>query len=86
MNTLLIDLSGWIGAFFLLIAYGLVSRKKVAGDAFSYQLMNAIGSILLIFNSFYYRAYPSVAVNCFWISIALITMFQHRQKAKKTSQ
>jgi hypothetical protein len=85
MNTLIVDISGWIGAILLLLAYGLVSRKKVAGDAISYQLLNAVGSIFLIVNSFYYKAYPSVAVNVFWISIALITMLQYRKKAKEAA-
>lgn len=85
MNTLIVDISGWIGAILLLLAYGLVSRKKVAGDAISYQLLNAVGSIFLIVNSFYYKAYPSVAVNVFWISIALITMLEYRKKAKEAA-
>jgi hypothetical protein len=85
MNILIVDISGWLGASLLLIAYGLVSRKRVAGDAISYQLLNVVGSTFLIVNTFYYKSYPSTAVNVFWISIALFTMLESRRKAKEAS-
>ncbi len=85
MNTLIVDISGWAGAFLLLFAYALVSRKKVAGDAFSYQLLNVVGSIFLIVNTFYYKAYPSTVVNIFWISIAVFTMMEARRKTKEAA-
>jgi hypothetical protein len=75
MNTqLLIDIIGWIGAASLLLAYFLVSRKQVQGDSFNYQLLNLAGGGFLILNSFYYGAFPSVAVNLVWIGIAILTL------------
>ena len=83
MNAqLLIDLLGWIGAACLLLAYFLVSRKKLAGDALNYQLLNLAGGGLLTINSFYYGAFPSVAVNVIWIGIALFTLNNRRGNKK----
>jgi hypothetical protein len=67
----LIDVLGWIGAIALLIAYLLVSTKKVEGDSTGYQLLNVVGSIFLIINTFHYGAYPSGALNIFWMAIGL---------------
>lgn len=73
-----IDIAGWGGVVALLLAYGLVSTKRIEGDAVVYQLLNLAGAISLIVNSSYYGAYPSVVVNVIWIGIAAeTTMIEH---------
>jgi hypothetical protein len=69
-----VDIAGWVGAIALLAAYGLVSSRRVAGDSWRYQSLNLLGGALLIVNSFYYGAYPSVGVNVIWIGIALLAL------------
>lgn len=71
---LLSDIFGWVGAALLLGAYVLVSSKRLEGDSPTYQLLNLAGSALLIVNSAYYGAYPSVGVNVVWIGIAVFTI------------
>ena len=73
MNILL-ELSGWLGTAALLLAYGLVSTRRLAGDSVAYQVLNLIGGALVLVNSFYHGAMPSVAVNVFWIGIALFAL------------
>ncbi len=73
-HNVLIDVLGWAGAAALLLAYGLVSMKRVKGDATSYQSLNLVGSAFVLANSFYYGAMPSVAVNAVWIAIACLTL------------
>jgi len=68
------DILGWAGAGLLLAAYVLVSSKRLEGDSVAYQLLNLAGSALLIVNSAYYGAYPSVGVNVVWIGIAVFTI------------
>jgi hypothetical protein len=84
MNELWIDLIGWAGVAALLIAYVLVSLKKVAGDSNIYQALNLIGSGLLIVNSLYYGALPSVGVNVVWVGIAALTMLRHNTRRAPT--
>ncbi len=67
----LVDIVGWIGAIALLVAYALVSARRVEGDSTSYQSLNLVGSILLIVNTIYYRAYPSAFLNLVWGAIAV---------------
>ncbi len=66
----LIDILGWVGAAALLVAYFLVSTKRVKGTDRSYQALNAFGSVFLLINTFYYGAYPSSFVNLLWLGIA----------------
>jgi hypothetical protein len=70
-TKLAMDLAGWVGAFTLLFAYAGVSFRRMAPNSFIYQGMNAFGSICLVLNTMYYRAYPSAFVNFVWIGIAI---------------
>lgn len=72
------DLLGWVGTILYLIAYYLVSIKKVEGDSFSYQSMNIVAGVLLVINTFYWRAYPSLGLNAAWIAIGLFTLGRKR--------
>lgn len=69
-----VDVVGWLGAVALLVAYSLVSTKRVEGDSLGYQLLNASGSVLLMVNTAYYGAYPSAFVNVVWLAIALYAL------------
>ena len=72
--AILVDVLGWIGTVLYLIAYALVSLKKVDGDALLYQGINIVAGILLVINTFYWRAYPSLGLNAAWIGIAVFTL------------
>lgn len=73
METL-IEIGGWVGTAALLLAYGLVSTRRLAGDSVPYQALNVAGGALVLVNSFYHGAMPSVAVNVFWIAIGLFAL------------
>lgn len=72
--TLLIELAGWLGTAALLLAYSLVSTRRLAGDSVPYQALNLVGGALVLVNSFHHGAMPSVAVNVFWIAIGLYAL------------
>ena len=69
-----VDLLGWTGAAALLSAYWMVSTRRTEGGALSYQALNLVGSVLVLINSLYYGAFPSVAVNGAWIVIGVYAM------------
>lgn len=74
MERTLIDIIGWTGTILYLLAYGLVSAKKVESDSWAYQGMNLIAGIMLIINTLYLQAYPSVGLNVVWVGIAAVTL------------
>jgi hypothetical protein len=78
-KNLVIDIVGWSGVAALLIAYGLVSTKKLEGDSFTYQFLNLAGSALLIINSSFYGAFPSVGVNVAWVGIAIFALTRRKR-------
>lgn len=86
MTKLLVDAVGWLGAILLLLAYGLVSFRRMRPDSPAYQALNGFGSLGLIVNTFYYRAYPSAFVNLVWITIALIAGVRLKGRAAYASR
>jgi hypothetical protein len=73
-NHVWFDAIGWLGAAALLVAYAMVSSRKLEGNSTVYQLLNIIGSILLAANTIFYRAYPSSFVNLIWMGIAVFSI------------
>lgn len=86
MTEWIVDIMGWIGAFALLLPYYLVSIGKVEGKSATFQLSNLLGSILLVVNSLYYGALPSVLVNIVWIAIGMAVLFRMALKEKKSEK
>ena len=78
-NHMWFDVIGWVGAAALLVAYAMVSSKKLEGNSTAYQLLNIIGSLLLAVNTIFYRAYPSSFVNLIWIGIAVFSIVSRRR-------
>jgi hypothetical protein len=57
-----------------LVAYALVSLKKVEVDSLVYQGINILAGILVVINTYYWHAFPSVGLNAAWIGIGMITL------------
>jgi phosphoglycerol transferase MdoB-like AlkP superfamily enzyme len=71
---IIIEIIGWVGSAAVIVAYALISAKKIPATSRLYQLLNLIGSICLIVNTGYYRAYPSTFVNAVWSVIAAFAL------------
>jgi hypothetical protein len=71
---ILVDMLGWIGTVLYLVAYALVSLKKEELDSVLYQGINILAGILLIINTYYWHAYPSVGLNAAWLGIGVLTL------------
>jgi hypothetical protein len=80
--TFAINVLGWIGVAALLFAYWLVSAQKAMGNSRTYQAINLFGAALVLVNSLYYGAYPSVGVNAAWIGIGAYTLAKHVSHAE----
>jgi hypothetical protein len=74
MEKTIMDFLGWFGAVLYLVAYGLISAKKVESDSWVYQGLNIVAGTMLIINTYYLRAYPSAGLNVAWVGIAVLTL------------
>jgi len=82
-NQLWFDAIGWVGAIALLIAYAMVSHKKLEADSAMYQLLNISGSLLLAANTIFYGSYPSTFVNLIWAGIAVFAIAARKRGASR---
>jgi hypothetical protein len=74
MEKVIMDVLGWAGAALYLVAYGLVSAKKVESDSWLYQGINIIAGVMLIIFNMDISAYPSAGLNIAWVGIAIATL------------
>lgn len=79
MLLLFIEIIGWLGAIFVLTAYILLSINKISSKGYLYQILNLLGAIFLIINTFYLKAYPSMFVNVVWVGVAILGMYKNKQ-------
>jgi hypothetical protein len=82
-NYIWFDAIGWVGAAALLVAYAMVSHKKMEGDSATYQLLNISGSLLLAANTIFYGSYPSTFVNLIWAGIAVFAIAARRRVSSR---
>lgn len=68
------EVVGWAGTTLIVLAYFLVSSKKVSSTGAPYQLMNLFGALGVGANVFHQRAWPSVALQSVWFIIALVSL------------
>jgi paired small multidrug resistance pump len=76
------DIAGLIGVAVMLWAFFLLQAGKLRGDAFMYQLMNAVGAaavLLSLVNDFNLSAF--VIETC-WVVISVYGMIRSRSKRR----
>jgi hypothetical protein len=80
MSQVLISILGWVGVALVLLAYGLVSTRRLPPTSAVYQWLNLSGAGLILVNSWYFGAFPSVGINAAWIGIATFALLNNRRR------
>lgn len=78
---LLIDILGWLGSGFIILAYALtlIENKKYLDFG---KYLNLLGGLLIAINCYYYNAIPPFVTNLLWSVIATITIYKSRNKKR----
>lgn len=76
---LIIDILGWSGSGFIILAYALtlIDNKKYLEYG---KYLNLFGGLLIAVNCFYYNAIPPFVTNLLWSIIATLTIYKTRKK------
>ena len=64
------EIFGWIGTALILIAYALLTLKIISSTSTQYQMMNLVGAIGIIWNTYKKEAFPPMILNIIWLLIA----------------
>lgn len=78
--NILIEISGWIGTFLIVLAYFLISNNKVDSTSRNYQLMNLVGAIAIGINVYYKQSWSTLALEFVWSAIAISTLIKTSSK------
>ncbi len=70
------QIAGWIGMILLIIAYFLLSIKKLKFNSLVYQLLNLFGSVGIIASTVATNSWPTVTLNVLWFGIAGFSIFK----------
>ena len=82
--NILIEIIGWIGTFLIVLAYFLVSSKKINSASKEYQLLNLFGALGTSINVWHHRTWPSFALQIIWGVIALTALAKMTRKNKNS--
>lgn len=72
------QMAGWLGMILFLLAYILVTYKKIDVTSRFYQSLNLVGAVALGTNVFYEQAWPAFALEIVWGAIALTALLRNR--------
>ncbi len=63
---------GWIGIIFIMLAYILLSTKKLKVDYVIYHLLNFLGAAGLIISTFITESWPALTLSLIFAGISMI--------------
>jgi hypothetical protein len=69
------EIIGWLGAVLFISAYFLLSIDKLKSNKIPYQLMNILGGLCLVINSYNLSDAPNFILNLIWICIGFMAVF-----------
>ena len=82
MQSLIIEVVGWLAAVMILGSYVLLSLGKLGAQSRIYQWMNVIGATGFVVNSGYNGAMPSAVLNVIWAAMGLFTLWRVSRMAR----
>lgn len=68
------DIIGLLGVVIMLVAYFLLSLRKISAEAMSYPILNALGSLMVMFSLFYAWNLSAFVMELCWFLISLYGM------------
>lgn len=75
------ELIGWLGVFFFVISYLLLSLEILSAQKITYHWLNFLGAIGLVINAALIKDSPTIVVNGIWGLIAIVTVIKiHKRK------
>lgn len=68
------EVVGWLGAFAILLAYALNSFELILPDSTTYQGLNFVGALGIVYNAAKAKNYPPMILNLIWAIIGLVAL------------
>lgn len=79
LTMLVFDIIGWVGSIMVVLAYFLLSSKRIK-PGLTYQLLNLFAAILMAVGLFPRNAWFSFAVQIVWALVAIFAIAKMKKK------
>lgn len=70
------EILGWVGVLCIVCAYALVSFGLIGAASLSYQILNTIGALGVIYSSFCKKNFQPVVLNIVWALIGIVSIIK----------
>jgi hypothetical protein len=70
------NIIGLVGVFITLIAYFLLNIEKIKSNDYSYSMMNALGSVMILYSLFYAWNIAAFLMEVSWLLISLFGCYK----------
>lgn len=80
------DVVGLVGVGIILIAYLLLQFSVIKIEHYSYSIVNAAGSLLILYSLFYNWNFSAVVIETAWFFISLFGIFHAWRMKRKAAQ
>jgi hypothetical protein len=71
-----VEVAGWSGAALILLAYILLSTRRLTGESPAYHWINLAGAIGFIINGWWHGAIPNAVMNVIWAAVAVYSLMR----------
>lgn len=69
-----IEIFGWLGTIMILLAYALSNFGILSPNNFSYQILNILGALAIVYHSLTKKDYQPVVLNTIWALVAVLAI------------
>lgn len=77
MEAWIIDGIGMLGTLLVVMAYYLLQLERTDPKSLSYNMINLVGAILLLFSLYFHFNLASFIIEIFWIGASLIGLWKY---------
>jgi hypothetical protein len=82
----LIEITGYIGMVATLGAYFGLERGKFQSSGLIYPILNAITGVCFLIMGAFYKTYPLILLNLFWLIISISLLKKNLRLIKKNNK
>ena len=82
---ILFEIIGFIGTAGILLAFYLLTNKKLTANCKKYYVLNIISSLLLMVSFIYSNAYSGITLQAIWIGISVYGIRRLNKEKQETS-
>lgn len=80
MQTWIIDATGMLGTVLVVLAYCLLQLERTDPRGLSYNVINLVGAVCLLFSLCFNFNLASFVIELFWIAASLVGLFKYLRR------